>query len=292
MLLKKQHFSQNSGGLSMSDDKTVWGQKWSTYRETLRGHFHMICGIIAWIVLHLVGIPEWLAWTLLVIFGGFMVFIDFLRVRASIGLKNKRNYKLSKWQARELRLIEIIFWTWQHIAYVFYTLILRRPYAFKNLENWFTPIHKWILENWLRGEKEEYHSATAIYFVAGMGLIYILFPVYIVVFAVLFQGVADPAAKWIGTHVNFVRFKKPKIIAGKSLGGVGAGFTACVLASFVVLTFDLAIKPLFPEAVLIPTRLAVIWVGCATAPIAELFGGKQDNFWIPVASATAMWLVL
>jgi len=252
----------------------------------------MIFGILAWIFLHLMSIPDWLVWTLLVVVGGLIVFLDLLRVQAAKAFREKRNYKLTKWRARELALIELIIWFWQHIACLFYRFALGRGYTFHKLEDWFTPKHQWVLSHWLRSEKEEYHMATAVHTVAGMVCIYILFPVYIVVFAVLFQGVADPAAKWVGMHTGFVRFSKPRLIEGKSLGGLGAGFAVCVMAGFMVLSFDLAVTPLFPDSISIPSRLVMIWIGCAAAPIAELFGGKWDNFWIPVVSGFAMWTVL
>lgn len=291
MISNRWFLAKQLGG-PMSRELLIWGQKWKTSRETLRGWFHLVFGIIGWILLHFVGIPRWMGYTLLVLVAGPIVFLDWLRVQMARALRDKnRGTRITTLRRWRLEALESALKLYQKLLALLWSWFGSK-YKKQDLRDWFEPKHRWVLRHWHRGEEEQYKLATAFPFAAGMLLVYFFNPDCLVALAILFQGVADPTAKWIGIRTRFIVFPWPAWVKGKTLGGMGAGFAACVLASFVVLTFDLAITPLFPETISIPTRLAIVWAGCAAAPIAELLGGRWDNFWVPVISAGAMRMAL
>lgn len=118
---------------------------------------------------------------------------------------------------------------------------------------------------------EEKKVSAIPWTIAGSLLTMLLFPDRrIVLVSFLYLALGDTAAALVGRNFGKVRFPN-----GKSLEGSMACFAACFLAGIVFFSWPVAL------------------LGAACATVLETFPGKlNDNFWMPVASAAVLTLVV
>lgn len=121
--------------------------------------------------------------------------------------------------------------------------------------------------------------AGTTYLFSGVTLIAFIFPPQVVLLSILFLAFADPLASYWG-----IRFGKDKIFGDKSLQGTLAAFFVCAIITFAYLSANW----------ILPDRIFVLsLLGGLIGALAELIpvGKLDDNFSLPVLSATALWLV-
>ena len=112
----------------------------------------------------------------------------------------------------------------------------------------------------------------------GQTLVAVLFPPALVPAALTFGVVGDTAAALVGK-----RWGGPKWRPGKSLGGTAAFVVTAFLAGWA--------WNLVPCCGFAPAPWHVVLIGAAVAALAEgLLVRINDNFSIPIAGATAMWI--
>jgi dolichol kinase len=266
-----------------------WGNlKWNTMRETIRGWFHILPGFIAWVLIHLFSISRNWMYCLFAIGSVIILGLDFLRVQAVIfgdSIK-EASFNSYNWRIRIRRFVVfssvlVLYWRW----------FWGREDEFPD---WFEKKQKPVLDNWLRGEAERKKLSTSWMSCAGMLVAYVFFPEYIAVLAIWYQAIADTTAKWYGLkEPRFGVFKRPKIIANKSIQGALTAFLACYSLSWVIISMDswfgLSLFP-FPLDMNFSELSLMIIVGSVAAIFAELFGWKIDNFTIPVLASYSMSL--
>ncbi len=102
----------------------------------------------------------------------------------------------------------------------------------------------------------------------------------------LYFAFVDTSAKW-GLHLPIKKIGW-KNTGNKSWGGLFFGWSAGTVCLLLVFITNTHWYPLLPTGITFAHFLAVTTLGVVTASIAELFGGKWDNFWIPATSAFIM----
>lgn len=145
-------------------------------------------------------------------------------------------------------------------ALVLEVLRFKVPFAARVFETVFGRI--------MRPEERRTLNATIPYLVASF-LVLLIFPRLIACVVLAFLGLGDTAAELVGRAIGRVR-----LIRGKTLEGTLACFAVCFLVGWYFLGWELAL------------------IGAGVAAVAELLSGSlADNFTIPLAAGTAVWLV-
>lgn len=117
------------------------------------------------------------------------------------------------------------------------------------------------------------------YLFAGVLVLVLIFPADVVRLSLMFLGVADPLAAFVGQ-----KWGREQLCAGKSLQGFLAAFVACTL----ITGFYLYYNNLVVERLLILAPLAGVSGAIAeTLPIKRM----DDNFTLPVLSAVALYIL-
>lgn len=121
--------------------------------------------------------------------------------------------------------------------------------------------------------------AGTTYLISGLTVIAFLFPKDIVLLTMLFLAFADPIASYFG-----IRYGRDKIFGQKSLQGTMAAFVVCTILSYAFFKF----YGLMQERALLMSI-----IGGFIGAMSELIpiGKIDDNFTLPVLSASALWLV-
>lgn len=128
--------------------------------------------------------------------------------------------------------------------------------------------------------KQELRNIAGLTYLAFGGFIVIyVFPKPIATLALLMLAVGDPASSIFG-----ILYGKDKIVGNKTLQGAIAGFVACSIVAFIYF----AIIHLHSERIIL-----VSLVSGAIGTIAELIpvGKLDDNFTLPVISASLLWIL-
>ena len=145
----------------------------------------------------------------------------------------------------------------------------------------FRPINKFVKRYFhplMRDtERNAFTGVTALFI--GTFIIIAIFPRDIVRISLYFLAAADPIASYFG-----IRYGKDKLLQNKSLQGTMAAFVVCTIIS--VLFF--ATHNLMSDRLIISSLLAGL-IG-ATSELVSV-GKLDDNFTIPVVSATFLWLM-
>ena len=128
-------------------------------------------------------------------------------------------------------------------------------------------------------ESERNSMAGTSYLFVGVFLIILLFPKNIVILALMFLGVADPLASFVG-----IKYGSDKILGSKSLQGSIAAFVCCTLISGIYyFAHNLMTERLFMVSIL----SGLIGALAELLPVGRL----DDNFTIPVVSSCLLWLL-
>lgn len=158
-------------------------------------------------------------------------------------------------------------------AFLFIVVDLTRhqwPSANRALLSVFHPIMR---------EHERHALAGTTYLMLGVFLIILLFPRPVATLALLFLGVADPLASYVG-----IIYGRDKIWGQKSLQGTMAAFVACT----VVAALFFLMQNLMLERVLLVSILAgLIGALSELVPIGKL----DDNFTFPLVSSSLLWIL-
>lgn len=228
-----------------------WG-RWSGLRELSRGLLHACVGIVGWILIHPLQVADELISILLLIVALTFLMLDEIRL-AVIRIDLKVVPKWFKW----------LFW----------------------LLKW---IEKKLVRASMTRDTEINQHTTIIHSVLGLSVAWIIAPRWIAVFAGFLFSFVDPLAK-LGKYWPIKKFKSGRAY-GKSLGGCLFGFLGGVIAVVWIICWHLWHIPLFPSSISIIHAVTVYLAGLASAPLFELYSGKQDNIAIPAGSAVLMTL--
>jgi diacylglycerol kinase (CTP) len=128
-------------------------------------------------------------------------------------------------------------------------------------------------------ENEVNRLAGTTYLLAGTALIVFIFPKPVVVLTLLFLALADPLASYVG-----IKYGTDKIFGSKSLQGSMAAFFVCSVTTALFLTSK---EILLPDMVVVSLICGLIGAVAELVPIFKL----DDNFTLPVISATCIWIV-
>ena len=120
----------------------------------------------------------------------------------------------------------------------------------------------------LASDRERTGVASSTWYALGLILVYAIFPLWVVVPAILTLGLADPAASTVGR------------IWGRRRLGKGSILGTAVFAGIAYAIMSAAVGPI---AALLPAL--------ATAAIEVLPTRLDDNLTVPLAAATSLWLV-
>lgn len=127
----------------------------------------------------------------------------------------------------------------------------------------------------------EHHGMAGVsWLMIGAFVIILLFPKNVVTLSLLFLGIADPFASYIG-----IKYGKDKLIGNKSLQGTIGAFVACTFISVVFFYW----QNLMTEQLII----VCIFSGLIGA-LSELIpiGKLDDNLTLPLISAVLLWGLL
>jgi dolichol kinase len=121
--------------------------------------------------------------------------------------------------------------------------------------------------------------AGMTYLLSGVLIVTFVFPREIAILTMMFLAFADPIASYFG-----IRYGKDKLFGHKSLQGFLAAFVVCTVLSFAFFKF----YGLMQERILVISLL-----GGLIGALSELIpiGKLDDNFTLPVLSASALWAV-
>jgi diacylglycerol kinase (CTP) len=128
-------------------------------------------------------------------------------------------------------------------------------------------------------ESERHHFAGSTYMLLGITLIIFLYPKEVVLLTLLFLGVADPLASFVG-----IRYGRDKLIGDKSLQGTLGAFFSCLI---VALIYFSAMNLMMERLIIVALLSALIGALSELIP----FGKIDDNFTFPVMSASLLTLV-
>jgi diacylglycerol kinase (CTP) len=117
------------------------------------------------------------------------------------------------------------------------------------------------------------------YLLTGVTIIAFVFPRDIVILTMMFLAFADPIASYFG-----IRYGKDKLFGHKSLQGFLAALVVCTVLSFAFFKFY---GPAQERILMISLIGGLIGALSELIPIGKL----DDNFTLPVLSASALWLV-
>lgn len=124
-------------------------------------------------------------------------------------------------------------------------------------------------------EKSRLAGMSSLY----LGCLVIMFflPKPVVILALLFLGLADPIASYVG-----IRYGQDRLIKGKSLQGTAAAFVVCLIVSTLYYYFN---------EIMVERLLIVSLLSGVIGALSELLpvGPFDDNFTLPVMSGFALW---
>lgn len=128
-------------------------------------------------------------------------------------------------------------------------------------------------------EHERHGLAGTSYLMLGVFLIMLLFPKSVVILALIFLGVADPLASYVG-----IRYGQDKIVGHKSLQGSMAAFIACTVLSGVYF---------YTQNLMLERLLIVSILAGLIGALAELLpvGKLDDNFTFPLVASSLLWVL-
>lgn len=111
----------------------------------------------------------------------------------------------------------------------------------------------------------------------GCLVIMLFLPRPVVILALLFLGLADPIASYVG-----IRFGKDRLAKGKSLQGTGAAFVVCLGISTLYYYFN---------EIMLDRLFIVSLLSGSIGALSELipFWILDDNFTLPVLSGFSLW---
>lgn len=118
-------------------------------------------------------------------------------------------------------------------------------------------------------ETHRFCRATSL--AVGFGLTALIFPAQLAVAGMLYAGIADPAASWVGRRFGRHRFRN-----GKSVEGSTAFFIVAVGVGILLPGLGIA------AALAVASLLAALELG---------LGGKGENLLLPIAGTVAVWMV-
>lgn len=151
-----------------------------------------------------------------------------------------------------------------------------------------TQMARWsikIINQFTRESEKNGDLTTTIQTILGCAVAWVIGPRWICALSGLLLGVVDPVSKFGKRYPMGPRFQN-----GKSRGGMLFGLCAGIIAAFWVSAFH-GISPLFPANLGVWHVVVVYTAGVLVAPICEFFGGKWDNFLLPVGTAILMSVV-
>ncbi|TVQ77812.1 MAG: hypothetical protein EA369_08465 [Bradymonadales bacterium] len=136
-------------------------------------------------------------------------------------------------------------------------------------------------------EGEQDRLSGMPYYWWGISLSYLLFPLPIANFAVLFLSIGDPAAALVGSQ-SLCKGKTIPLVEGKSLQGSLAALIACAVASFLVLPIWLD-----SAALGMSERILLSFVCGLAASLGEILPLRtDDNLSLPLVSGAILWVYL
>jgi diacylglycerol kinase (CTP) len=149
----------------------------------------------------------------------------------------------------------------------------------------FPQLNKFLIKFWspfIRSHEVSQNSGM-FYFSAGAFLIALLFAKPIVMLSLIYLSIGDPLASLLG--ILFKGLTILRVRSGKSLVGTFGMFGICFTASYFLLS---------NAGLTFSNALGIAVIGSLTASLAELSCPDtvplDDNFFIPVMSAIALWL--
>lgn len=128
--------------------------------------------------------------------------------------------------------------------------------------------------------KEEFNKFSGMaYLLSGAFFVVVFFPKPVGLLAFLFLAIGDPISSIVG-----VLYGKDKIVGNKSLQGSMAGFLACTFTAALYFQF---------LGIMTDRIILVSLIGGFIGALSELIpvGKLDDNFTIPVISASLLWLM-
>jgi diacylglycerol kinase (CTP) len=128
-------------------------------------------------------------------------------------------------------------------------------------------------------DHESNHLAGTSYLLIGVLVVALIFPPEIVMLTLLFVGLADPIASFVG-----IRMGKDKIFGHKSLQGSMAAFLVCVFVTYIYL---------YTHAILMDRIVVVSLLAGLIGSLAELIpiAKIDDNLSMPIVSSTGLWVL-
>lgn len=158
--------------------------------------------------------------------------------------------------------------------------------------HFFARFLKWINNKMVRKlltrDTEKVELSATVPSVLGLSVGWLLGSRWICAAGSLYFGLIDPLAK-LGRYLPIKRFATGRA-AGKSLGGILFGLLGGVAGLTLIFITNAFFVPLFPLNITIWQAVCIFTIGLVTASLAELFGGKLDNFFIPAGSIGTMAL--
>lgn len=128
-------------------------------------------------------------------------------------------------------------------------------------------------------EHEKNRIAGISYLLLGSFIIILLFPKSIVLLSLLFLGVADPLASYVG-----IRYGQDKILGNKSLQGSLAAFFAC---TFIAAVYYFAQNIMTERLLMVSLLSGLIGAFSELIPIWRL----DDNLTFPLVSSSLLWIL-
>jgi diacylglycerol kinase (CTP) len=128
-------------------------------------------------------------------------------------------------------------------------------------------------------DQEVHKTAGTTYLLSGVAVVALIFPRDIVLLTLLFLAFADPIASYFG-----IKYGKDKIFGHKSIQGSSAAFAVCTILAYMYL---------YRHGILLDRILVVSLLSGLIGALAEAVPvwKLDDNFSLPVLSATSLWVV-
>lgn len=150
--------------------------------------------------------------------------------------------------------------------------LLRQKYQGLNdlLVHMFKPIMR---------DQEVSKTAGTTYLLTGVAVVTLIFPRDVVLLTLLFLAFADPIASYFG-----IKYCKDKIFGHKSIQGSSAAFAVCAVLAYAYLYRH---GILLDRIIVVSLLSGLIGALAEAVPVWKL----DDNFSLPVLSASALWVV-
>lgn len=141
-----------------------------------------------------------------------------------------------------------------------------------------TALNDWAIHAFkpIMRESEAHQLAGTTYLITGVLTVALIFPRPVVALTLLFLAFADPLASYIG-----IKYGRDKIFGHKSIQGFMAAFAACVVASFIYLTYQ---NLLLDRIIVVSLLAGLIGAFAELIPI----GKMDDNLSLPLMSAIGL----